>query len=222
MSVFTRLMFGIGILALLVLVFVGSSAAYLYVLIDAGENRLDVLEKSEELRRSEEFEAQIASFTQELVVLRDLKVQQYDPSFLVRSIVDLLPPHARLLRFQLVFEDETQLPIAVIEESPDAAVAPPSNAPTLNLQGIADTRRDVLDFQHAMEALPFVQEVEAPISNIIHPTDVSFSFTLTLVPPAIAQKVKIDASENVGNEGAEETIEMPLIEEAEGEAEEGT
>jgi len=191
-AVLARIITGIGLLALIGAVFVGSTWLYLKELTDAEDVRYAVVSKSEELRRASALEAQLDGFAQELSVLRDLKVAQYDPSFLVREIANQLPQDAVLRQFHLVFEKE-----AGAKTSSKTSARMPDGAPIISLSGSAATRRDVLDFEDRLVALAFVQAVDAPIENIIHPEDVAFTFDLTLVPAAQAEKTKIEASENV-------------------------
>lgn len=206
-TVASRIIEGVAILCLLVGVFAGSAALYLRLISEADQERLTVVEGSQELRRSEELEKLISGFSQELVVLRDLKVKQYDPTFLVREFINVLPENAQLTRFQLSFLPEDEA------EAAAALANPATNAPTIYLQGTAATRADVLAFQHAMETFDFVSTIEAPTQNIIYPTNATFVFELELIPAAVAERVKIEASENVGSE-EEESAPEPVSEEA--------
>jgi Tfp pilus assembly protein PilN len=211
-AVLSRIVLGIGMLALIEAVFAASTWLYLRELTVAEEARYAVVSKSEELRRASELEDQLDGFAKELVVLRDLKVTQYDPSFLVREISNQLPQGAVLRQFQLVFEDSTSTRGARGSAAARARAAAMANgAPQITLAGGAETRRDVLDFEGRLKTLEFVQEVESPIENIIHPEDVSFTFDLTLIPAAQAGRVKIEASENAAaleeDEDEEETDE---------------
>ena len=50
---------------------------------------------------------------------------------------------------------------------------------SLNLFGMADTRDDLLLFGEALESLPFVSGLDAPLSNYDEKEDISFSLVLT-------------------------------------------
>lgn len=210
-TVLTRILIGLSILAFLVTVFAATAVVYLIILTNADMNRLRVVEGSQELRRAGELEELISGFSQELTVLRDLKVTQYDPSFLVREIINVLPVAARIRRLQLSFDEDPL--VAVVSEF--AVKDPANNAPVITLHGIAETRKDVLDFQHALAAFDFVFSVEAPTENIIYPTNAHFAFELTLLPAAEAAKVKIEASENVDNTEQIEAVTEDTVEEPE-------
>lgn len=50
------------------------------------------------------------------------------------------------------------------------------------LEGEANTRQELLEFRDALTKLPFVQQVEAPLSTIVSATHVRFTFTIILRP----------------------------------------
>lgn len=54
---------------------------------------------------------------------------------------------------------------------------------TVELIGKGQSRSDVLAFRTALEQLPTVTRVEAPLSTLAQRTGVAFSFTITLTPP---------------------------------------
>lgn len=54
---------------------------------------------------------------------------------------------------------------------------------TVSITGTAPERDDVLAMQKAYEALPFIEDVSAPLSNILQRTNVKYEFTMHYVPP---------------------------------------
>lgn len=48
---------------------------------------------------------------------------------------------------------------------------------TFDVQGYAKTRDDLLVFKEALEQLPFLQNINSPISNLIKKEDITFQFT---------------------------------------------
>lgn len=183
-AVFSRVIGGIALLFLVAAVFAGASLQYLATVTKAEGERLEIAQRSEELKRAETFEERLRAFSSELSVLRVLKNPQYDPSMLVRQISEALPVGASLQAMTMSFGSASEDDGAdgdVAEKNAGAS----SSAPQLFLTGIAGTRGDILDFQHALEELPFVESVDAPLENIIKPTDAAFSFSLILVPPDI-------------------------------------
>lgn len=50
--------------------------------------------------------------------------------------------------------------------------------PSLLIDGISSRRSDIIEFQQALEALPWVEAVEAPLSNFATGTRGLFSFTI--------------------------------------------
>lgn len=51
------------------------------------------------------------------------------------------------------------------------------------IRGIAATRVDVLSFQSRLDDLPFFTEINAPLSNILKKTDVTFDFETSYMTP---------------------------------------
>lgn len=171
--VLSRTAVGIGALALIVGVFAVSAWRYAAILSDAERARRAVLEHSEGLVLAKQFEEKLAALSDELKVVRDLQKPQYDPSLVILDIVRTLPRNAQLNTLTLQFEGNA------------AAVKPPaskSGVPTVFLAGRARSRADVLEYQHALEALSYVDGVEAPIENILRPFDTDFTFSLLLRP----------------------------------------
>ena len=105
--------------------------------------------------------------SQGVIILRGRK-PQYDPAFLVRGVLGALPQGARLLTFNLFFE------------STERGASAEKKGLMIFVDGKANTRGDVLAFQHALEALSFTESLEGPLENLIKPTNASFSFAVTL------------------------------------------
>lgn len=165
-TVLARTLIAFNFLAAILLVFLVTAMGYLAILTQSEEERLTVIRRSEEFRKAETLESNLRSFAKDLEIVRSLEKPQYDPAVIVRQVAEAQSAGARLHALNLFLE-----------------------APALNgdgqkvfLSGKAATRGDVLDFQHALEALPFVASVEAPLANIIHPVDPEFSFSITLKP----------------------------------------
>jgi len=50
----------------------------------------------------------------------------------------------------------------------------------MRLNGIANGRDDLLAYEDAMRASPFVQTLQSPISNLFQKSDINFQFTIVL------------------------------------------
>lgn len=53
-------------------------------------------------------------------------------------------------------------------------------AAKLDLTGIAAKREDLLAYEEAMRASPFVKQLDSPISNLLRKTDANFQFAIQL------------------------------------------
>ncbi|MDD5566874.1 MAG: hypothetical protein PHH01_01640 [Patescibacteria group bacterium] len=58
---------------------------------------------------------------------------------------------------------------------------------TFQIQGQAKTRNDLLNFKTSLEKLTFLENLNAPITNLIQKEDISFQFSGTLNPENIAK-----------------------------------
>lgn len=57
-----------------------------------------------------------------------------------------------------------------------------NSAGEIKLTGQADRRETVLAFEESLKKDPGYLAVEAPLANVLKPTDITFSFTVTLKP----------------------------------------
>ncbi|MBI4134335.1 MAG: hypothetical protein HY475_02855 [Candidatus Terrybacteria bacterium] len=165
-TVLTRTLIAFNFLAAILLVFLITAMGYLAILTKSEEERLTVIRRSEEFRKAETLEGNLRAFANDLKTVRLLEKPQYDPAVIVRQVVEAQSAGARLHALNLFLEAPVQN----------------GDGQKVFLSGKAGTRGDVLDFQHALEILPFVASVEAPLANIIHPVDPEFSFSVTLKP----------------------------------------
>ena len=168
--ILSRLLVAFALFTFVVAVFGMAAWRYVAIVGDAETARLVVAQRSQELRRAGIFSQQLAAFSVDLAVVRQLREPQYDPAVLTRDIVAALPANAQILTLDITFVGG--------EGSAEKAM-------TVSMSGKAQMRADVLSFQHALEVLPFVARVAAPLENIIKPEDTTFQFILTLVPPTV-------------------------------------
>lgn len=57
-------------------------------------------------------------------------------------------------------------------------IAPPTVRRSLSLQGASESRTAVVEYERALQALPWVGNVEAPLQNLANGGSITFSFTL--------------------------------------------
>lgn len=187
----SRLLWGFGVLLLIVSVFSVAAWQYVGILETSEKHRRGVAEQSEELRRATTFEQQLRELTEELRVLRELRKPQYDPRLLVRDIVSILPQGVTLNTLTLRFS------AASAGKDADAAAKTAADGREIFIAGFALTRSDVLAFQHALESLPDVESVDAPVENILKPTNTNFSFSVIL-KPLVEKESSQDSSPKTG------------------------
>jgi Tfp pilus assembly protein PilN len=173
--IMSRILWGIGSFVLILLIFFVVAWQYLVIVRASEKDRLESVKRAEasRLERATRAETALGDLVKELRVLRDLEKPQYDPSDIVRRIVEVLPKNARLTTITVTLES--------FEATAKKGETPRQK---IFVSGNAATRSDVLAFEHALKALPFAASVESPIENILKPVDTTFSFTIFLKPLA--------------------------------------
>lgn len=171
--ILSRAAVGVGILTIVVAVFGVAAWRYAAILADTERARRAALEHSEGLVLAKQFEEKLVALSEELEVVRDLQRPQYDPNLIILDLVRTLPASAKLQTLTLKFESGSAIP---------GSSSAKGGGPAIFLSGEARSRADVLEYQHALEGLSYVEDVEAPIENILKPFETDFTFSLLLKP----------------------------------------
>lgn len=155
----------LGAMGALALTFLNLSlAAFLFVKqqdFSFQRTRLEVekqsIEKTLYGTRYQEIKTLFSNFNTELNELAKIEAGLFSVSDLINNIYDLLPTGIALTTFEL---DDTTL--------------------TMELEGIAQTRDDLLEFQQILEATEYISEVTLPLSSFDEKNNISFSLNLEL------------------------------------------
>ena len=172
-TIIARLIAAFGIVFLMLDVFVGSAWLYLSILEKAEKQLFVVARESKEASRAEELEGKLGGLSAEVDVLRDLDKPQYDPAILVSDIASVMPLGIHLQTLSMAF-------VELDASGAGLNGADVKDGQEIFLSGQAETRNDILAFERALAAFPFVAAIEAPLENIIKPAKSPFSFVITL------------------------------------------
>lgn len=112
-----------------------------------------------EIEEAEELEADIAAINQLSRRISDIEnVQPYEFFDVLTELALLMPAGTNLTR--ITFS---------------------RNSDSVTIEGHAEQRTQVIALEDALRASEFFGEVDAPLSNLLQPTNINFKFTLTSI-----------------------------------------
>ncbi|MBI2582739.1 PilN domain-containing protein [Candidatus Azambacteria bacterium] len=116
--------------------------------------RLEIERQSFESQKLREIEQKVEKLMASLRTTDQLLRREIPWSEILARVADELPPGARLTTLTANASGEVKL------------------------TGQADRRETVLEFERSLKSDPAYASVEAPLANVLKPTDILFSFTL--------------------------------------------
>jgi Tfp pilus assembly protein PilN len=99
----------------------------------------------------------IRQLNQQIGRIETLQKMAVSPSALLRDLAERTPPGVRVSG--LDFDVKTK---------------------SMRLNGVASLREDLLAYEEAMRASPFVETLQSPISNLFQKEDINFQFMIVL------------------------------------------
>ncbi len=121
------------------------------------ENKKQMIENTLYGTRYQEIKSLFTNFNGEIAALSKIEAGLFSVSTLIQDIYAILPKGLIITTF--MFDDRNL---------------------TLELNGVADTREELLGFQQILENNEMIKKVTLPLSNFDKKTDISFAMTLDL------------------------------------------